>query len=270
MQPMGMPPEGIVVADSVTALPPAAHGCVVVAGSHCGRYSAAVAARFGVRGVILSDAGGGLQGAGTAGLGLLGAHGIPAAAVSHRSARIGDGADLWARGVLSAVNGVAAALGCAAGQRCAEAAGRMCRAELRPPVRLDATEARVLLRAGAIPVWGLDSNSLVQASDAGAVVVTGSHGGLLGGRPESAIKATVRTAVFNDAGIGIDAAGLGRLPALAARDIAAATVAADSARIGEARSTWETGVLSAVNGPAAAAGARRGMSVPEFVNCVLA
>jgi hypothetical protein len=142
-------------------------------------------------------------------------------------------------------------------------------AELRPPLVLALAEARVLLRPGAIPVWGLDSNSLVRAADAGAIVVTGSHGGLLGGRPESAIKAAVLAAVFNDAGIGVDAAGLGRLPVLAARGIAAATVAADSARIGEARSTWETGLLSAVNAPAAAAGAAPGMTVRTFVACVL-
>ena len=117
---------------------------------------------------------------------------------------------------------------------------------------------------------GLDSNSLVREEDAGSVVVTGSHGGLLGGRPETAVKADVLAAVYNDAGIGIDRAGLGRLPALAGRGIAAATVAAGSARIGEARSTWERGVLSAVNEPAAATGAAPGMTVPDFVAGLLA
>ena len=50
-------------------------------------------------------------------------------------------------------------------------------------------EARFVLRDNpAEPrVWGLDSNSLVRPEDAGAILVTGSHGGLLGGRPESAI-----------------------------------------------------------------------------------
>ena len=51
------------------------------------------------------------------------------------------------------------------------------------------SEARFVLRDNpAEPrVWGLDSNSLVRPEDAGAILVTGSHGGLLGGRPESAI-----------------------------------------------------------------------------------
>ncbi len=77
----------------------------------------------------------------------------------------------------------------------------------------------------------------------GAIVVTGSHGGLLGGKPETALKYDALAALFNDAGIGIDEAGTTRLAALDARGIAAATVAADSARIGDARSTYEDGIL---------------------------
>ena len=91
-----------------------------------------------------------------------------------------------------------------------------------------------------------------------------------GGRPETAIGVPALAAVYNDAGIGIDRAGISRLPALDARGIAAATVAAASARIGDARSAWVTGRLSAVNRLAAEAGAATGMSVPEFVDCILA
>ena len=38
----------------------------------------------------------------------------------------------------------------------------------------------------------------------GAIVVTGSHGGLLGGKPETALKYDALAALFNDAGIGIE------------------------------------------------------------------
>ncbi len=102
----------------------------------------------------------------------------------------------------------------------------------------------------------------------GTIVVTGSHGGLLGGKPETALKYDARAALFNDAGIGVDDAGITRLPALDTRGIAAATVAAASARIGDARSTWEEGILSRVNACAAALGARLGMSAREFVAIV--
>ena len=65
-------------------------------------------------------------------------------------------------------------------------------------------------------------------------------------------------------GIGKDEAGVSRLPALAARGIAAATVSAASARIGDARSTYEDGIVSRVNTRAAALGLREGLSARDF------
>ena len=55
----------------------------------------------------------------------------------------------------------------------------------------------------------------------------GSHGGLVADQPHLAIRVAAAAAFFNDAGIGKDGAGVTRLPALDARGIAAATVAAD-------------------------------------------
>lgn len=261
----------ILVVDSITKLDQSHRGQVLVAGSHGGLYPAYLAAKAGLRGVILHDAGLGLDRAGIASLDYLDRLGMAAAAVSHLSARIGDGKDMAVRGRLSHVNRVAQALGCAQGQTCADAAQSMraappCRAE--PP---DYDEARFLLRrvADAPDVWGLDSNSLVRPEDAGAIAVTGSHGALLGGQPESVIRATVLAAVYHDAGIGIDRAGISRLPALEARGVIAATVAGDTARIGDARSVWQTGTLSAFNPGAERAGARLGMSVPAFIEAVI-
>ena len=114
-------------------------------------------------------------------------------------------------------------------------------------------------------VWALDSASLVLPEHRTTIVVTGSHGGLLGGNPETAVKYDVLGALFNDAGIGKDEAGVSRLPALDTRGIAAATVAATSARIGDARSTYADGVVSRLNRRAAALGLREGISAQDFV-----
>jgi len=262
----------VLVTDSITKLGAEAAGRVAVAASHGGLYAAYLAAKLKLSGVILNDAGVGLDEAGIACLRYLDALSMAAAVIGHDSARIGDGADMLARGIVSHVNEAAARLGCAPGARCAETAAAM-RGGLPPSTDPPAyAEARFVLRAnpGGPPVWGIDSNSLARAEDAGAILVTGSHGGLLGGKPETAIGVPALAAVYNDAGMGIDRAGISRLPALDARGIAAATVAAASARIGDARSAWATGRLSAVNRLAAEAGAATGMSVPEFVDCILA
>jgi hypothetical protein len=260
------------VLDSVTRLPAGARGRVGLCASHGGIYSGWSAAHRGLAGVILHDAGIGRDRAGVSGLDWLARIAVPAAAIGHLSARIGDGADCLARGVLSTVNVQAAALGLAAGMRAAEALERLAAADLlAPPHVPEIAEARSEIAAGraGIRVFAVDSNSLVAPEDAGHVAVTGSHGGLLGGRPETAVKHPVLAAVYNDAGGGIDGAGFSRLPALDARGIAGATVDAATARIGEAMSTWNDGIVSAVNDTAARMGGRVGQSCREFVHALL-
>jgi len=104
----------------------------------------------------------------------------------------------------------------------------------------------------------------------GAVVVSGSHGGLSAAR--FALQAQPFLAVFNDAGIGKDGAGVAALPWLQQHGVAALAVAHDSARIGEAPSTWQDGVISAVNDAAAALGARPGLALRPWLQaaCVSA
>ena len=59
--------------------------------------------------------------------------------------------------------------------------------------------------------------------------------------------------------------GIGRLAALERRGVAAFTVAAASARIGEARSSFEDGVISRVNATAARLGAVPGLRARDVL-----
>jgi hypothetical protein len=258
----------VLTADSITRVGAEAAGAVVVNGSHGGIYAAYVAAKLRVAAAVFNDAGVGRDQAGIAGLDYLAGLGIPAAAVGHQTARIGDGPDMMARGIVTHANSPAIAIGCQPDLACRDAAAALQQAgpSLREPP--PALEAAFLLIAEMPAVWALDSASLVGAEHAGAIVVTGSHGGLLGGRPDTALKADALAALFNDAGIGIDEAGVTRLPALDSRGIAAGTVAASSARIGDARSTYEDGILTRVNRRAAALGIAPGMNAREFVEIV--
>jgi hypothetical protein len=258
----------VVVLNSITKLSSSHAGAVVVSGSHGGLYPAALAASGRLRGVIFSDAGIGLDAAGVGGLALLDAVGLPAAAVDYRSARIGDAADIQARGRISHVNWAAGQLGCRIGEavsRCCEMMKRGAPSTRSLPVM---SEGRLVFRAETPQIRGIDSNSLTEPDDAGAILVTGSHGGLLGGNPASAIGPEVLAAAFNDAGIGIDGAGISRLPALDERGIVGVTVSAATARIGEARSSWETGVISVCNRTAAECGAREGMRLQDFLTAL--
>lgn len=257
------------VVDSITSLGEEVRGCAVLAASHGGEYVAHSALKLGVSAVILSDAGVGRERAGIAGLATLERFGVPGATVGHRTARIGDGADCFARGVISYANAPARAAGLRPGMTAQEALKKL---EAIRPHAIDTpcalSETRQLVRpaeGGNRAVWTLDSASLVAEQDKGSIVVTGSHGGLLGGRPESAIKFDVYAAIYNDADRGVDNAGASRLGALDERGIVGATVSAWSARIGDGLSTYHEGVISAMNRRAHDLGGEIGLSTTEFV-----
>jgi len=107
----------------------------------------------------------------------------------------------------------------------------------------------------------MDSITKVAPEDAGSFVVAASHGGASSG--EFALEVPLALVVLNDAGIGKDQAGIAALAMLEARGVPAATVSHDSARIGDARDMWESGVISRVNQPARALGLAEGQSLNQ-------
>jgi hypothetical protein len=112
-----------------------------------------------------------------------------------------------------------------------------------------------------------DSIALVQPEDEGRVVVCGSHGGISSG--EYAARVPPAAVFFNDAGGGKDDAGRAALPYLARLGIAAGTVSHDSAMIGVAAETWDSGIISAVNELAQAAGYAPGTALRDAVRAIL-
>src|SRR5260370_286798 len=125
--PMPPSPAPIAIADSITRIAEAeAKGAVIVNASHGGIYAAYLAAKVGAAAAIFNDAGIGRDQAGISGLAYLQDLGTPAATVGHDTARIGDGADMIARGVITYANRLAEALGCRPGlpRRAAAAALR--------------------------------------------------------------------------------------------------------------------------------------------------
>ena len=111
-----------------------------------------------------------------------------------------------------------------------------------------------------LPVLRLvDSVAELTPADAGCVAVTASHGGLSAGRYALAVGPALT--VFNDAGVGLRKAGVAALPLMQAAGMAACTVAHTSACIGQANSTWDTGVVSFANEAALAWGLRPGQTL---------
>ena len=252
----------IVAVPSVTKLPPSTDGAVLVGGSHGAVYAAYLSAKAGARAAIHNDAGIGRDEAGVSGLAWAQAQGMAMAAALSGSARIGDGADMLQRGVISRANPLAAACGVEPGQSVAEAAERLKTAPWPHPEPAPLSEGRIM--AGRILC--VDSISLATVRDRGWVVASGSHGGVPAG--ETAAAFGPRLALFNDAGFGMEHAGVAGLAILDRAGIAGATVSTMSARIGDGRSTLLDGFVSEVNEAAYRLGGRPGRSALAFALAV--
>ena len=116
------------------------------------------------------------------------------------------------------------------------------------------------------PVILVDSITKIQKDDGGAIIVSASHGGASSG--EFALEVPLTAALFNDAGIGKEEAGVAGLKMLDERGMASCAVSHESGRIGDAADMWEHGTISRVNEAAAKKGAREGMTVQEAVRAL--
>jgi hypothetical protein len=126
---------------------------------------------------------------------------------------------------------------------------------------------------GGLRPWGttlllVDSITEAPGHAPGQVVVSGSHAGASVVR--YALQSQARLVVFNDAGIGKDEAGVAALAALQAAGVPACAVAHSSARIGEARSTFDDGLVSRANALAQALGAAAGVRLCDWLSAASA
>lgn len=247
----------VITMNSTSQLGKAETGQIVVAGSHGADNVARHAAESQPFGLIVNDAGKGKDGAAIAGLPIMDALGILAAAVDSMTARIGEGDDSYRTGIISVVNETAKKAGIRVGMTCAETARIMLQAKKaasthEPEFVYEGKEGRILL---------VNSVSELTESHRGTLVVGGSH---------CAHTTLFRTAklelkgIFqNDAGIGKDKQGISGLPLYDQLGVPAAAVDCMTAKIGNARDTWENGKLSVLNETAKKIGLKVGMTVQE-------
>jgi len=112
----------VIAMDSISYVDAADAGHIVVSASHGGASSAKYASGQALTAVFFNDAGVGKDKAGIAALALVK---IPAAVVSHLSARIGDVDDTWRNGVISHLNDAARRIGLKEGERLQEAIAKL-------------------------------------------------------------------------------------------------------------------------------------------------
>ena len=111
----------------------------------------------------------------------------------------------------------------------------------------------------------LDSLGDVQPDNTTPILVCASHCGDNGTFAHKLKNCRVKAVFLNNAGIGKNQAGISGLSHYEAENILACAVSHNSAEIGVARDTWESGIISHTNTLAKEAGVKPGDSVQEAV-----
>ena len=241
---------------------------VVVNASYCGVLPARFIAEQRPRGAIGVDCGVGPAGASVAGLWYLEALNIAAAVADVMTVRLGDGVDLYQRGVISFANQPARDGGVLVGMAVAEAARRMLEFDPAERVARDVTNRTVMATApDGRQIVCTDSIAFGLPEDARNVLVTAGHTG------RSAVPYLLKVRPFgficSDGGKGREDGGVAGLFAVEKEGLAGATVDACTACMGDGLSSYNDGVISAANALASAAGVLVGMPAAQAAALLL-
>ena len=277
-------PKGVILLDSLGDLEPENESPILVCGSHCGgnRDLASNVKNCNVQAVFLNSAGIGKNSAGIRGLEHYNEEYIMACAVDHNSAEIGIALDTWESGIISRANEQAKASGIQIGDSVQEAVSKIIDKITPPSYTSKNTEPESfgntkesskenLKKQAQMQVYGVnvtvtDSITFLNQSNAGDIVVCGSHGGISAGH--YAQKNGVKAVFFNDAGIGKNNAGIKSLESLNNSGILACTVDCLSAEIFNGQDALNNGIITVCNQLAKNLCINEGMSVKEAIKAL--
>ncbi len=261
----------ILVGNSLTSFEKATDlgDAVVLGASFAGGPTGILPVRQGARGWIAHEAGPGKDEAGIAGLPLADRFGVPAAAIATKEARL-SGGDSLLTGRVSRVNETAAKLGVGPGMTGEEAAKQMLNAPVGTPHDVDGVIDENVYTVAETEngnIYSVWSSSRIDGDRSNDVLVVASHGAKI--MALYVMRTNPKGVICNDAGFGLDNSGIEGLAELDTYGVAAATVSTDSARIGDPTSTYEDGIISAVNDTAAALGVAVGQTAKEAADIMV-
>jgi hypothetical protein len=242
---------------------------VIAIGSYCGTRILAPIFTRGVKAVIATDAGIGKDEAGISGLKHGETIGVPVATIAAMSAETSNGRSTLL-GEISRVNAPARALGVAVGMIAYEAAFRLAKAPAGKsiPTPLGVEEAPVVVEETPKGrIWATPGTTAIKEKIPNDVICSGANSSRV--MSDGVIRMGAKGAIANDAGIAKNNSAVEGVTLLAERGVPAASVSTLSARLAEGLSTWNDGVISVVNPPAAARGVKVGMTAKQAARLML-
>lgn len=242
---------------------------VVVPASYIGVLPARLMAPHRPRAVIGHDGGIGKDAAGIQGLYYLEALGIPAAAAAGDSAELGNGADLYAAGVISRMNILAEQCGVQRGMSVVDAADLLLSNDPTDTgpgtkIRRDVVETSATGRQVVVT----DSIIFARPEDRDRnVLVTAGHTGTSGA--SFLLEFRPWGFICSDGGGAKNDSGTAGLAIVDEHGLAGASVSAQTAAIGDAYSSYEDGIIAACNDSARRRGVEVGMSARDAAHLLL-
>lgn len=234
---------------------------VLVCGSHSANCAVQLVTWLHPRGLIGHDAGIGKRNGGVSGLKLLEQINVPGAAVSGKTARIGDGRSLFNDGIITVCNSVAQEIGIKEGMKVKEAAKIMLNSN--PPKAVIEKKKTTLFENDKGKIIGIDTIKYGDKTISDTVICMGSHASISMANYVLDLDVNLRGIVTNDAGMPLDDSGITGLPILDKYNMPVATVSSKSAEMGNAVSTYEEGIISSFNKTAKKMGIYNGMKANE-------
>jgi predicted esterase YcpF (UPF0227 family) len=277
-------PTNVILLDSLGDLSPDNTSQILVCGSHCGDNGtfAKKLKDCNVKAVFLNNAGIGKNQAGISGLPFYAIEGIIACAVDNYSAEIGVARDTWELGIISHTNYLAEKLEIEIDDSVKQAvykilsvmhqsslAQKELNTEFIVHEKKDTNaelKKQTQIHIDGVNVTVTDSITFLNESNAGDIVVCGSHGGVSAGH--YAHKHRLKAVFFNDAGIGKNNAGIKSLDFLSDSGILACTVDCMSAEIFNGQDALDNGIISVCNQLAMAKNIREMMTVKEALKLI--
>jgi len=279
-------PKGIVLLDSLGDLNADNASPILVCASHCGDNGAFARKlkNCHVNAVFLNNAGIGKNLAGISGLSHYEAENILACAVDHYSAEIGVANDTWDSGIISHINKLAEDAGIQIGDSVKKAVAKiiniidkasliqknksfesLINEEKENSCKVD-LKKQIQTQIDGVSITVTDSITFLNESNAGDIVVCGSHGGVSAGH--YAQKHRIKAVFFNDAGIGKNSAGVKSLESLSDAGILACTVDCMSAEIFNGQDILDNGIITVCNQLAKSKNIKEKMTVKDAIKYI--
>ncbi len=181
-----------------------------------------------------------------------------------------NGRETLLLGIISRANAQARALGVKEGMIAYQAAALLAKAPPGKPIPTSPGAEERPVVVDETPkgrIWATPGTTAIKEKIPNDIVCSGANSSRVSS--DGVLRMGAKGSIANDAGVGRNNTAIEGLALLAEKGVPCAAVDTMSARLAEGLSTWNDGIISFANAPAAARGVKVGMTAKEAARLML-